>query len=62
MQAWIVKHVRVDYMYANGGSDGFGAFSVPSVFWTERGADDAKAYMQVPEDWKVVEVEITEKE
>lgn len=61
MQAWIVKHVRVDDKYANGGDEGLGAHIVPRVFWTEKGADDAKAYMQVPEDWKVVEVEITEK-
>ncbi len=61
MQAWIVKHVRLLDLFVNDGERCKRAYYVPRIFWTVECADEAREDMQVPEDWKVVEVEITEK-
>lgn len=58
MQAWIVKHIR-ERLWANG--DSATDQWVPPLFHCRDGAEWVKDRMQVPSDWQVVEVEITEK-
>lgn len=58
MQAWIVKHVREPLWADKHG----GLYSLEcNVFRVKSDAMDVPKKMQVPADWKVVEVEITEK-
>jgi hypothetical protein len=63
MKGWIVKHVRHEGLYFCGGDGDVGRF--PKVFDFRLGEKCIQkvfiSKLQVPEDWKVVEVEITEK-
>jgi hypothetical protein len=57
MQAWIVKHNK---LLLWSGEDGIATTCV-YLFHSWAAAFAARVRMQVPDDWKVVEVEITEK-
>jgi hypothetical protein len=61
MQAWIVKHVREQLYFCPDEATRTKIDRRPMVFWSAEGADISVRRMQVPADWKVVEVEITEK-
>jgi hypothetical protein len=63
MQGWILKHVREPDLYV---SEGEGCVPVlqdfPFVYRFSSDAEYLKKRTQVVNDWKLVQVEITEKE
>jgi hypothetical protein len=62
MQAWIVKHKGFEGVYLLGIDGGKAIFGARPDFWWSRGlAQLAAERSGRPEDWQVVEVEITEK-
>lgn len=60
MQAWIVKHVPSGG-YVDRPDDDWMVVGIPYLFSTPEYASEWVNNSKSPKDWKVVEVEITEK-
>jgi|688.fasta_scaffold1697480_2 hypothetical protein len=62
MQAWIVKHVRLSLYLHSKLEARTRVDRLPQIYWHREAAINGVEHMEVPDDWRVVEVEITEKE